>query len=396
MTVSTFDFPKRKRKSRSVKLLQRIVYGLPSIVVWLAGIRFLRVSVPDRIGHLALEPDCYLKERALTGRREIAVLALSEREVANQALLEYWKRHLIVIQNPVAVFLLRPFLRLRYIRRDLSPFAVAINATARAYAIQARWGARPPLLKLSEQHQLDGENILQRLGLPPGAWFVCVHSREGGYSPRDEDRHSYRNGDIADYVLAMKEIVARGGWCIRMGDPTMKRLPPMPGVIDYAHSEAKSDWMDLFLCANCRFLLGSSSGLYLVAMVFGRPAALANQAPLSCVYSQGYDDLAIPKLVLREDGSPVPFKEAFALPLANFRYTVQFERERLQCRNNTPEEIRDLALEMLDRLEGVAIYTEEDERLQTKFRSFFREGHYSFGASSRIGRDFLRSHATLI
>ncbi|MBV9834111.1 MAG: hypothetical protein JO055_06885, partial [Alphaproteobacteria bacterium] len=63
---------------------------------------------------------------------------------------------------------------------------------------------------------------------------------------------------------------------------------------------------------------------------------------------------------------------------------------RLELVNNTPEEILALAQEMLERLDGRAVYTADDEARQDKFRALFAKGHYSYGAASRIGRDFLR------
>ena len=51
---------------------------------------------------------------------------------------------------------------------------------------------------------------------------------------------------------------------------------------------------------------------------------------------------------------------------------------------------------MMERLEGRARYTEEDEELQTAFRRLFRPGDYSYRAVARIGRGFLRRHAGLL
>jgi hypothetical protein len=78
-------------------------------------------------------------------------------------------------------------------------------------------------------------------------------------------------------------------------------------------------------------------------------------------------------------------------PIANYRFSELYAQNGLDVVNNTPEEILALTTEMLERLEGRAVYTSDDESRQTKFRSLFAQGHYSYGAASRIGRDFLRN-----
>jgi hypothetical protein len=64
--------------------------------------------------------------------------------------------------------------------------------------------------------------------------------------------------------------------------------------------------------------------------------------------------------------------------------------------DNSPEDIRDLALELLDELEGTFIETEEDRRVQAACRALLQPGHYTFGGASRFGRSFLRKHRWLI
>lgn len=373
-----------------IRVLRTTVYLVPAIVAWLLRIRFIRISTPDRIGHLVSEPDCYAKDRLMWGRREIGVIALRRSRIANEALLRHWSKYYAVFTNDFAVSLLWPFETFPFLVRDLGPYMVAMNATAGCYATYARWGHRPPLLALDEAERSAGRAALARLGVPDGAWFVCVHSREGGYSPRDEHWHTHRNSDIADYIPAMEAIVAAGGWCIRMGDPTMRPLPAMAGVVDYALSAEKSAAMDVFLCAECRFFVGNTSGLYIVAAAFGRPSALANMTPLSVVYGQGVDDVSIPKRV-RRDGQSVPIQQLFESGAANYRFAEQFMAEGLEMVSNTPLEIRALVAEMLERLDGRASYTNDDDARQERFRTFLRPGHYSYGSASRIGRDFLRS-----
>ncbi|MEG3842547.1 hypothetical protein, partial [Microcoleus sp. herbarium14] len=62
--------------------------------------------------------------------------------------------------------------------------------------------------------------------------------------------------------------------------------------------------------------------------------------------------------------------------------------------DNTPEEINDLVLEMLDRLEGRVQYTEKDEVLQQQFNSL-PTPYGSYPANSRIGRSFLQKYGNL-
>jgi hypothetical protein len=113
--------------------------------------------------------------------------------------------------------------------------------------VQKQWEAeaRPPLLTRSPSDYEGGWNCLQDLGVPKNAWFVCLHVREDGF--RREGITTHRSADINTYSLAIESIVARGGWVIRMGDPTMKPLPPMKQAIDYARTDAKAiGWMFFF------------------------------------------------------------------------------------------------------------------------------------------------------
>jgi putative glycosyltransferase (TIGR04372 family) len=282
------------------------------------------------------------------------------------------------------------------LRISLFEVVALVNETAAYPSVLAAWGSRAPLLSLAPEHEERGEKCLRELGVPEGAWFVCVHSREGGYSPHDEHVHAYRNSAISDYVLAMEAIVERGGWCVRMGDSTMAPLPAMPGVVDYAHSSLKSDWMDVFLCARSRFFLGNTSGLYLVSTIFGVPSALANLTPLSSAYPHGAFDIGIPKLLKRTSGEEVSFAEALASPVGDFRWAELYRENGLLTINNSPIEIRDLVVEMLSRLESGGRYCEDEERLQDAFRVLYRPRHYAYGAASRIGNAFLAKYAHLI
>jgi putative glycosyltransferase (TIGR04372 family) len=349
------------------------------------------------IGHLAVEVDCFIKE----GRQGLrppyrGVIVLPATPVANRCLLDYWRQYVYVISSPLLCRLLAPLAAQPELRYSVDDYCTAMYATGRYGKIQSANAGRPPLLQLTASHAARGKDRLRQLGVPEGAWFVCVHCREPGYdSGRPE--HRARNARIDDYHLAMQAIVARGGRCIRMGDPTMRPLPPMPGVVDYAHSPLRCDWMDVFLCASSRFMLASASGLCAVAAVFGVPSAVANQALPTFALGYHPADLLIPKLLWSEQQKRhLTFPEVAGSAIANLRLAHCLDLANLTVQDNTPEDICDLALEMLDELEGCLVETEDDRRLQAAMLGLYRPGHYGYGAISRVGRRFLSRYRHLL
>ena len=364
------------------------------------GYRVLVLTRTDRIGHLMGEIDCVLREDRLRNASSSKVILLAPRgKVANAHVLKYWRRYLKVQESPWLFHPLKRAARHPSVgyREDMRPYCTAINETAKCFAILSDWGDRPPLLDLLPEDIERGEATLRQLGLPEQARYVSFHCRDGGYSPRDEHSHSFRNVSAESYLPAMAALRKRGIYGIRMGDPSMPPLPETDGVIDYVHSKYRSDWMDVFLCASCEFFLGSGSGLYCVAMAFGRPSGLANLSPLSTVYGGGPSEVGIPKLLWHEkEERLLGFREILSSPLGNARYMKDYLSADVRPLENDPDDVAALALEMIDRVRGEAQYDRTDKILQGKFRDLFRPGHYGYGSISRVGRDFLRRYTHLL
>ncbi len=96
-----------------------------------------------------------------------------------------------------------------------------------------------------------------------------------------------------------------------MGDPTMTPLPEMERVVDYAHSPAKADWLDVFLCGRCRFFVGLASGLSQVAVSFGVPCVYVNWIS-NVLPAYSAKDVFIPKMFRSEsDDRFLSFDEMF-------------------------------------------------------------------------------------
>jgi putative glycosyltransferase (TIGR04372 family) len=360
------------------------------------GFRCLSFRI-DRIGHLAAEPDCFLKSHILAddlNQKRYFFLA-PKTKVVNLTMLDYWRSYFQIIESPTLCWILQAMSQWRLMSEDTKKYILRLGKSQLIYPINNSWQGRQPLLQVSSVDRAWSDELFRAIGIPKNSWFVCVHVREAGYSARDESIHSYRNCNPQVLYCAIAEIFKRGGWCVRMGDPSMMPMEPREGLIDYAHHYLRSPRLDILLCARARFFLGNNSGLSLVSSVFGVPSALANLAPMS-MRAFLPSDISIPKL-LQENatGRILSYKEIFSSYLADFRYSSLYQSIGVSLLENTSEEISELVIQMLDQLEGFQVSDAEGEGLERHFCSFFRPGHYGYGSVSRIGLGFLRRHREL-
>jgi putative glycosyltransferase (TIGR04372 family) len=361
------------------------------------NIKFLNV-LTSRIGHLCVEPDCYIKEEILGMHKKYKAVILAPRgKVANEHMLSYWESYIRIIRSPLLCTILKPLSDNRFTTYNVHRYASPVNTAAAFPRIQRIYDKRggKPLLSFTDCDSRRGWELLRTYGMPPDAWFVCVHSREENYIPGEGQ--TYRNADITSYLLAMEAIIERGGWVIRLGDPSMKEIPTNKYIIDYAHLDNKSDWMVVFLCATCKFFLGSASGLCMISSTFGIPSAIANQAPVSVTLPYLRKDIGIPKLLYSlTKNRYLTFAEILGSPIGNFRYDSLYKKANISVIDNTAEDIKALAMEMLDSIDGKMVYTAEDNVLQGRFKSLMNATHYSYRSVSRIGREFLRNYSFLL
>jgi putative glycosyltransferase (TIGR04372 family) len=238
-------------------------------------------------------------------------------------------------------------------------FWEAASATVREWEDQKRG----PIMAIPPALAEKGRTVLAKLGVPDGAWFVGLHVRERNFRSYQADIQNTLNADINTYFEAIRQVVDAGGYVIRMGDPTMCRLPAMKGVIDYAHSAYKAEDMDIFLCALCRFFLGTSSGPLYVPGMFGRPSLITNWFPVGKRPWRS-TDIYIPKK-MRWDVSKamLSFGESFSQPLGQAYSTSLFKELAVEIVDNSSEEIVAATREALAAFGGGATHDATPSRM---------------------------------
>lgn len=345
------------------------------------------------IGHLSLFD--LLVKLGLLGllSPEKRVVFIPRGSVANPCYLNYWKPYLDIIyldnQNYRLLTSLCSSINEHHSVQTKGGFMGFHSAWRLA---QNSWFSenRPPLLRLKESDRERGLKTLEHWEIPCGSWFVALHVRESS----DGVLRSGPNADILTYLPAMQAITSRGGYVVRMGHPGMKALPPIPNVIDYANSADKSDWMDVFLWASCRFFIGTSSGPNGVPPTFGRPILHTNACGIG-LDPDLPNSLFLPKLFWsKEKNRFFTFKEILDGPMA-WSVSRIYDGVDFDFINNTPEEIELAVVEMLDNTESPTFKRKELSNLQLQFNEL-RQQYGDTTGQMTISETFIQKHSDLL
>jgi len=354
------------------------------------------------IGELANTLDLFLKTRALGLIEPFeAILIAPADDTPNMCLVDCLREHVTVVSDRRSIAATYetygdcPYFAIhvplpdgRILHRDL------------AYGtIQRMWSdqGRPGVLSLPDHLIDEGRAALREFGLADEDWFACLHVRDRGFygeSSRDTAGHNeLRNADIANYLAAARMVTRRGGWVFRVGDPTAPPLAPMERVIDYAHHPMKSPWLDIFLFASCRFLLGTRSGPLDVARAFGVPVLATDVFP-SGHWNFRAADLVTVKLLVREtDGRILPVAEAMRPPFLGAWNPTVYADHGIRIVDNTADEIAAATEEMLDRLDGGRRQATIADPLGAAFAR--NADPFGLGHPVPIATDFLHRHPEL-
>ena len=197
--------------------------------------------------------------------------------------------------------------------------------------------------KLNKDQLERGQKILNKIGIKNNDWYVLLHIRD------TNDKHNFRNSNPITYIKAIKKIISRGGYVIRMGRSEKIKFPEIKGLIDYPFTNIKSDFMDIFLAATCKFCIGTSSGFASLPTYFNRPLMLVNCLPTGGYFELRKEDMFLPKILVNKNTNKVlSIEKYFNLPVGTYFNNEVYEKNNLEIYNNSEEELELTTQEMID------------------------------------------------
>lgn len=292
-----------------------------------------------------------LNETYFGVKKKICILKTSSFKITNKSYFEYFKPSIRLITNEKEKKTFHKFNNI--LKLPLGLFLPVKSEPIFREFIPSLILNRYPnkkikYFKLKKKHLQIGEKFLRKIGLKRKDWFVTLHVRE---SLKEKTQENFRNSNPLNFVKAVETITSKGGFVFRMGDNRSSIMPKMKNFFDYAHSEYKSEILDIFLAAKSKFCIGTPSGFYPVAGAFGVPVLLTNLAQFTTLLSLNSHDIVIPRLIKKKKNSKyVKFKQIFSGPFFWFYSDQQFKKNGVVSVENDENDICSGVEEMINKI----------------------------------------------
>jgi len=353
-----------------------------------------------RIGHFANDVNLYL----CTFKKKTFFqydFFYPEKPICNFTLLKIYKKYLIVLPE---IFIL-PFVLLNKIKFLGSPkHNIKLNPYAEAQDLRDRDIDDKKINYFNQKDIQLGYSFLKDLGLSRDDKFVCLLCRDEEYVKNlfkqtyDVDYRNYgdistfRNSNIENFRLVSEYLTGLGYYVFRMGEKVSKSLSiNNKRFFDYATSGKRNEFLDIFLSSHCDFFITTGSGLDILPAIFDRPIVLVSCAQVGWTRSSNKKQLTIFKhFKNKNDAKNLTLSEIFDFNLAGAKTDI-FKEKQVEVIENTPEEIKEAVIDMLELMKNNFVVSEQNSYLQSKFWNLFKEKINKHGLTS-MHANFFKSH----
>ena len=276
------------------------------------------------------------------------IVIADKKQITNLYLFKYFEKHIEVIESSKDFNQKRFISEVNKVAIDLAsmfdgkyyPHPFAANFVNQKIKLEKN--KRFEKFRLCREDYKKGYDDLKKFGIKKNDWYVLFHVR-------DRDGDEYRNSNPETYLSAMKYVINKGGWVIRVGRHERYKFPKIKKLIDYSFSDIASDRMDVFLAATCRFCVATSSGFAPIPKYFGKPLLLSNCLPTAAYLELDNQDLFLPKtLIEKKTKQRISFKNFFGFPTNYFHSPESYVNNQIKIINNSEKDLELATKEMFE------------------------------------------------
>ena len=365
--------------------LSVLIFFIVTIIRPLLLIRFGEV-LTYRFGHSLINVEIFLQNKKLEKNnfffpKKIDIFFFSS-ITSNKFLKTICKRHVFIMPFQLVLIVFNTFSWLSNFNNFFNKHLIII----RNYDMDQNnlFDKTNHILNFTKQEIEKGDKLLEKIGVYKEDKFVCLYTRESNYLEKylndtneKNSRWNLRNSDIETYKLAAEELVKLGYKVVRVGKYTKKKITfSNSNIIDYSNSEFTSDFLDVYLSYKCKFVLGDSAGWSAMPILFRKYIAFANIAPYGItLYYTKKNTFIFKKYYSLEKKKILSLKEIKDADIIN-AFSDDLEKKNIRLIDNTPEEIKDLVIEVEKKYKGNFYINESYKDQQSKFTNYIKNNFF--------------------
>ena len=379
------------------KILKLFVYTLsPFIIIIILVIRpFIKIRFSyqssERIGDITVPMEVYLSEKKFNKKNNYLDIFILTNIIANKTYIDLIKKKVIILPNTLTYPIYHLILILKRNVKILNDLTFKTKWYDNNFTIM-----RTSCNLVPDENFINrGNKFLESISVPKNAKILCLIVRDSGYLKKKFPNqnwkyHDYRNCKIENYKLAITAAIDKGYYVFRMGQDADKKIfINDPKFIDYS-SKYRTDFLDVFLAYKCKLCITTGTGWdSLPAFVFRKPVIFTNFTPVGnmTTYSKNFM-FSIKIHYDRVKNKKMNLKEISENPVAYASSSEIFESSNIELIENNPEELKDLTLEMIDKLENNFVISDKDLENQnnfwSKYTEYFKLRNYKYDAEKKI------------
>ncbi len=341
-------------------------------------------EVPSRrIGHFIIDVNLYLYNLKKTSFKSYDFF-YTEKPVSNYALLNLFKRHILVYPK----FLIYPFSMLNKINYlGNQKHNILLNEFYSGHDLRLEKDNEQNINLFNKIDIEFGNSFLNSLGISSYDKFVCFLCRDEEYYKHlfsktydlnftlYGDDSKFRNTNINNFELVCEYLVKNGYYIFRMGEKVSRPFSINDKrYIDYAISGMRTEFLDLFLAANCEFFLSTGSGIDSITRIFNKPRVRVSNARIAYIDTTYKKDLCLPKHFYdKRKKKKLSLEEFFDYGLSTLTKDEEFKKKNIILNDSTPAEIKNATIEMVELIENNFEMTAERQFLERKFWNIFKK-----------------------
>ena len=344
-----------------------------------------------RFGHLALEPEQLLSNREIETKSKttknpfplvIDIWSLGPRQLqANRYLAKKWKMRVLTMPSWVVNVLFQAGAKISVLQLETPKLSI--------YGPNNALDHCESHLSFTNREDQRAQKELAQMGIDSNKPFVCLVVRDGGhYASTGESEsigYDLLNTDISTFELAAQGLAERGYQVVRMGAGSEKPMTlKHANVFDYAKSQNRSAFLDIYLAGKCSFAISTQTGPDCVSLVFRRPVCYIDIAR----YSQFFLGTNIAywnPTTLMKNGLRMTLQQVMDSGVALLKDPDDFEKQGIISVRSTPKVIRHLAVEFAELYEAGFIQSVDEKNIVNRANEIIEKGMGEF-AQNKFGK----------